>query len=90
MLENLHNYLFEQSTIYRNYYWFSVGRDSDGRFKWMPFQVVRDAYRNWYEFMIDGNECSEWWFWIILNDYREHDEMGYFPYYPNSFTSIER
>jgi hypothetical protein len=85
ILKKVHWFLCDNSAIYECYHDFSYGRDGN-KFKWMPFQVVREAYYEWYQFMFDGNESSQWWFWITLNDYREHDEMGYFRCYPNSFT----
>ena len=83
MLRVISDYLFEKSPIYRSYHRSYHTRGcspGDLEFRWRPFHNVTSAFREWRLLMRTGDE---WWFWITLNNYREHDEMGYFSDYPN-------
>jgi hypothetical protein len=83
LLEKLNWFLCDHSKIYRAYRTQFYNRRTDGNgWRWQPFTEVVSAFDEWKRLMtIPGYD--EWFFWMSINMYCEHDEMGYFSHYPN-------
>ena len=88
LLEKVLDYLEENSRFFREYrsYTFGYGCNTYNRervWRWRPFDRVVDSFNEWKRLMSNDEDYSNWHFWMTLNDWREHDEMGYFSCYPN-------